>query len=121
MRPCCESLNLRIALALSEDVWIRNRDDVGIALKVFARNFEFLCHLAVRVIQIPAVQTRDDLEHPRLRGMKPGMDGTEHRGTLLDQGLSRAHWRVARDVSDLLFCCRDDALSCSAKEAHELE
>ena len=99
------SLHLGDALGLAEDVRIGHRHHVAVALEVFALDRQLGNDVTLALlVQVPAVDAGQYLEHPALAVMQAGVDAGEHCGTLLDQSLSRAHRRARLDVSDLFFC-----------------
>ena len=104
VRPLQHGLHLGHALGLAEDVRIRDGNDVGVALKVFALDFQILDYLTLaHLIKVPAVQAAQDLDQTRLRLVQPGVDGRVDRSTLLDQRLRGAHRGVAGHVSDFFL------------------
>ena len=108
-----DGLHLGHPLRLGEDVRVRDRDDIRVAVEVRALDLQVGNHLTLAlIVQIPPVQAAQDLQHPALSVMQAGMDGREDRSTLLDQGLGRAHRSIAVDVGDLLFRGRHHALGC---------
>ena len=116
------SLHLGHALRLGEDVGVRHRNHVSRAAEVLWLDLQISNDLTLALVfQVPAVQAAKDLEHSGLRVVQTGVDGGEHRSTLLDQRLSRTHWGVGVDVSDLLFSGGDHATSRFVEVAHQLK
>ena len=117
-----DRLGLRHALRFGEDVRIRHRNHIGIPIEILALDVQFLHNVAlVHLVQVPPVDTLQDLEHTRLRVVQTGVNGREHLRALLDQRLGGAHRGRGAHVGDLFLGGRDHALCGLGQEPHKLE
>ena len=101
---------------------VRHRDHVGIAVKIFALDVQLLDDVAlVHLVEIPAVDTLQDLEHAGLRIVQSGVNRGEDLRALLDQCLRSTDRHVVASVRDLLFGGGHHAFGGVGEEPHELE
>ena len=101
---------------------VRNRYDVSRTSKVVPLDLQILYNLAAaHVLQIPAVDTLQNLENSALRLVQTGVNARENRCPLLNQGLRRPNRRICIDIGDLFFRCRHYTLGGARQPAQKLE
>ena len=117
-----DRLSLGHPLRFAEDVGVGHGNHVGHAGKVLALDLQILHDLAaLHVVQIPAVDSAQNLEHAALRLVQTGMNGAENGCALLNQRLSGADWGVAVDIGDLFLGGGHHALGGIGQPAQKLE